>query len=97
MKRLYLQAFCWNMNEGCNKMKNKTLINYLCLSGIISVIFYLLHDIIGAMNYPNYNWLSQAVSDLTAANSPSFIIANEFLTLYKIFNCLCSAFDLYFN
>ena len=72
-------------------MKNKNLINYLCLSGIISVIFYLLHDIIGAINYPNYNWLSQAVSDLTATNSPSFIIANEFLTLYKIFNCLCSA------
>ena len=72
-------------------MKKKKLINWLCLSGIVSVIFYLLHDIIGAMYYPNYNWLSQAVSDLTAKDAPSFIIANGYVTIYGIFNCLCCA------
>lgn len=72
-------------------MKKKKLINWLCLSGILSVIFYLLHDIIGAMYYPNYNWLSQAVSDLTATDAPSFVIASGFATIYKIFNCLCCA------
>lgn len=72
-------------------MKNKRLINWLCFSGIVSVIFYLLHDIIGAMYYPNYNWLSQAVSDLTASDSNSFIVASGFVTVYKIFNCLCCA------
>ena len=70
-------------------MKKKKLINWLCLSGIISIVFYLLHDIIGAMYYPNYNWLSQAVSDLTAKDAPSFIIANGYVTIYGIFNCLC--------
>ena len=35
-------------------MKNKKLINWLSLSGVISIVFYLLHDIIGAMNYPGY-------------------------------------------
>ena len=68
------------------------LINWFCFSGIISVIFYLLHDIIGAKNYPRYNWLSQAVSDLTATDAPSFIKANGYLSLYKIFNCICCSF-----
>ena len=72
-------------------MKKKKLINWLCLSGILSVIFYLLHDIIGAMHYSNYNWLSQAVSDLTATDASSFVIASGFTTVYKIFNCLCCA------
>ena len=36
-------------------MKNKKLINWLALSGVISVIFYILHDIIGGINYPGYN------------------------------------------
>ena len=72
-------------------MKKNNLINWLCLSGILSVIFYLLHDIVGAMNYPGYNWMSQAVSDLTATDAPSFIIASGFVTVYKILSCLCSA------
>ena len=29
----------------------KKLINWLCLSGVLSIIFYLLHDIVGVMNY----------------------------------------------
>lgn len=69
----------------------KKLINYLCLSGVISIFFYLLHDIIGSMNYEGYNPMSQAVSDLTATDAPSFVIANGFVTVYKIFNCLCCA------
>ena len=72
-------------------MKDKKLINWLCLTGIISIIFYLLHDIAGSMNYPGYNFMSQAVSDLTATDAPSFVIASGFVTVYKIFNCLCSA------
>ena len=71
-------------------MKNRKLINWLCLTGIISVIFYLLHDIVGSMNYPGYNWMSEAVSDLTATDAPSFVVASGFVTVYKILNCLCS-------
>ena len=72
-------------------MEKKKLINWLCLSGILSIIFYLLHDIVGAMNYPGYNWMSQAVSDLTATDSPSFIVSSGFVTIYKILSCLCLA------
>ena len=72
-------------------MKNKKLINYLSLSGVASIVFYLLHDIVGAMNYPGYDWTSQAVSDLTAIDAPSFVIASGFVTVYKILSCLCCA------
>ena len=72
-------------------MEKKKLINWLCLSGVFSIVFYLLHDIVGAMNYPGYNWMSRAVSDLTATDSPSFVDASGFVTVYKILSCLCSA------
>lgn len=72
-------------------MNKRKSINIFCLSGIISIVFYILHDIVGAMNYPGYNWLSQAVSDLTAKDAPSFVIAHGFVNVYSIFNCLCCA------
>ncbi len=43
------------LNERKWILKNKKLINWLCLSGILSIIFYLLHDVIGTMNYSGYN------------------------------------------
>jgi hypothetical membrane protein len=70
---------------------NKKLIRVLCLSGIVAAIFYLLHDIIGAANYPGYNWQSQAVSDLTATDAPSFVVAHGFSTVHGIFSCICGA------
>lgn len=72
-------------------MKKHQLINWLCLTGILAAIFYLLHDIIGAVNYPGYDWTSQAVSDLTATDSPVYVTAHGFSVVYGIFSCLCSA------
>lgn len=69
-------------------MKKKKLINWLCLSGVISPIFYKLHTEVGAMFYPGYDWKSQAVSDLTAINSPSFIVASGLSSVYALFACL---------
>lgn len=42
------------------------------------------------MYYPGYNWMSQAVSDLTATDAPSFVVANGLSTVYALFACLCS-------
>ena len=72
-------------------MKRRTLVNWFCLSGILAAVAYLLHDIIGAANYPGYNWTSQAVSDLTATDAPSFVVASGLSSVYGIFSCLCSA------
>ena len=63
------------------KIKTAELIPLL---GIFSVIFYFLHVILGEIFYEGYNPLAQAVSDLTASNSPSKNIARLFSMLYGI-------------
>ncbi len=72
-------------------MKGKKLINWLCLSGVVSLIFYILHAVVGARYYPGYDWMSQAVSDLTAINAPSFRVANGLASAYSLFACLSCA------
>jgi len=64
-------------------MKNNT-VKLISLLGIFSVIFYFLHVILGEIFYEGYNPLAQAVSDLTASNSPSKNIARLFSALYGI-------------
>lgn len=59
------------------------------VSGILCVVFYLLHDVIGAMNYPGYDFMRQAVSDLTATDAPSFAVASGLSAVYGIFSCIC--------
>jgi hypothetical membrane protein len=70
----------------------------LPLFGITSVIFYFLHVVLGTLLYPNYNSMKQAVSDLTASNSPSKNIARSFSFLYGLFSVIFSAyFFIYFK
>lgn len=71
-------------------MKKRKIIKWLCLTGILSLIFYILHDVVGTLNYPGYNWTREAVSDLTATDSPVYGIAHSLSLVYGIFSCLCS-------
>ena len=61
---------------------------WLLISGILNAVFYLLHDCIGARFYPGYNWMAQAVSDLTATDAPSRLIASELTKIHGIFSCV---------
>ena len=78
------------------QMENKPMIRrmslWACICGILSVIFYVLHDVIGAANYPGYHWTTQAVSDLTALNAPSFPIARGLSGIHGIFTAVCCSF-----
>jgi hypothetical membrane protein len=65
-------------------MKNNNMAELIRLLGIFSVILYFLHVIFGEIFYEGYNPLAQAVSDLTASNSPSKNIARLFSLLYGI-------------
>lgn len=72
-------------------MKN-ALARWICLfSGIASIVFFLLHDALGVMNYPGYEWLRQAVSNLTATTSPSFSTATRFGSIFIMMACLSAA------
>jgi hypothetical protein len=73
-------------------MNSTKLIRLLCLSGVAAAVFYFLHIYFGIQNYPNYNGLSQAVSDLTAVDAPSFAIASRFSSLYSLFSVLGCTF-----
>lgn len=64
----------------------------LCLSGVVALVFYLLHDIIGTMNYPGYQWMRQAVSDLTATDAPSRVAAGGLSQVYGIMSVVCCLF-----
>lgn len=72
--------------------KEKNLCRIFCLSGVVGLVFYLMHDVIGAMNYPGYQWMSQAVSDLTATDAPSYTIAGGFSHVYGIMSVVCCLF-----
>ena len=61
------------------------------MCGALNVVFYLLHDVIGAIHYPGYAWTRQAVSDLTAVDAPSFAVASGYATVHGIFSGICCA------
>ena len=50
--------------------------------GIISLISYVMAVIISPMAYPGYNWMEQAVSDLSADNAPSKALWDQLSALY---------------
>ncbi len=60
----------------------RKLINWVGLLGIISLISYALAVIISPMAYPGYNWMEQAVSDLSADNAPSKALWDQLSALY---------------
>ena len=77
---------------------NKNILKIISLFGIISGVFYFLHIIFGRIYYENYNPLAQAVSDLTADDSPSKNIAAIFTRFYGIFTVIFSiGFFIYFK
>ncbi|WP_429976019.1 DUF998 domain-containing protein [Enterococcus sp. DIV0086] len=64
--------------------KKRELINYLGLLGVVSLISYTIAVVFSPLAYPNYNWMSQAVSDLSAINSPSRNLWNQLSCLYSV-------------
>jgi len=77
-------------------MKNKKLIEIFSLFGVIGVLFYFLHVLLGTLFYEGYNPTAQAISDLTASNSPSKNIARPFSFFYGIFTVIFSTYFFIF-
>jgi len=67
----------------------KALINWLGLLGIVSFLSYAAAVVFSPLAYPNYDWLSQAVSDLSAANAPSLTLWNRLSSLYGLCGIVC--------
>jgi len=79
-------------------VKSKKPIELFSLFGVIGIFFYFLHVLLGSFFYEGYNPMAQAISDLTASNSPSKNIARPFSFFYGIFTVIFSTcFFVYFK
>jgi multisubunit Na+/H+ antiporter MnhC subunit len=61
--------------------KSRKLENWLGLLGAAGFILYLLANFISPSAYPGYNWMGQAISDLSAQNAPSRELWTKFTTV----------------
>ena len=67
----------------------KALTQKLGLLGIVSFLSYTAAVVFAPLAYPGYNWLAQAVSDLSAANAPSLALWNQLSALYNVCEVVC--------
>lgn len=70
--------------ENQEEPMKRTLINWLGLLGILSFLSYTAAVVFSPSAYPGYDWKSQAVSDLSAANAPSLDLWNQLSSLYAL-------------
>ena len=66
------------------KIVKKTLVQKLGLLGIVSFLSYTAAVVFAPLAYPGYDWMAQAVSDLSAANAPSLALWNQLSALYNV-------------
>ena len=69
--------------------KKRNLIQWLGLFGIVSFLSYIAALVFSPLAYPGYNWMAQAVSDLSADNSPSRILWNQLSYLSGVGSVVC--------
>ena len=67
----------------------KTLTQKLGLLGIVSFLSYTAAVVFAPLAYPGYNWMAQAVSDLSASNAPSLTLWNQLTALYNVCEVVC--------
>ena len=71
-------------------MRKKNFMNYCGLLGIVALLSYTVAVVFSPLAYPGYNWMAQAVSDLSATNAPSLRLWNQLSSLYNICTLICA-------
>ncbi len=66
-------------------MKKKNFINYCGLLGVVAFISYTAAVVFSPLAYPGYNWMAQAVSDLSGSDA-HFVNGNRCIVIYHITN-----------
>lgn len=69
---------------------NKKLINWLGLSGILALASYTAAMVFSPLAFPGYNWMEQAVSDLSAESAPSRHLWNQLSAFYGTGSVVCA-------
>lgn len=68
----------------------RTLTQKLGLLGALSFLSYAAAVVFAPLAYPGYNWMAQAVSDVSAANAPSLALWNQLSALYNVCEVTCA-------
>ena len=68
----------------------KSLIHWLGLTGIAALLSYAAAVIFAPSAYPGYNWMAQAVSDLSAEAAPSRQLWNQLAAPYDLCGVVCA-------
>ena len=63
-------------------IKEKSLLNYCGLLGVAAFLSYTAAVVFSPLAYSGYDWMAQAVSDLSASNAPSLRLGNQLSSLY---------------
>lgn len=64
----------------------KSLTQKLGLLGVVSFLSYTAAVVFAPLAYPGYNWMAQAVSDLSAANA----LWNQLSAFYNVCEVVCA-------
>ncbi|MBR3106710.1 MAG: DUF998 domain-containing protein [Clostridia bacterium] len=69
---------------------NRKLINWLGLTGVIALLSYTAAVVFSPLAFPGYNWMAQAVSDLSAETAPSRVLWDQIAALYGKCSIVCA-------
>lgn len=70
--------------------EKRNLLNYCGLLGVVAFLSYTAAVVFSPLAYPGYNWMAQAVSDLSASNAPSLRLWNQLSSLYNVCTLVCT-------
>lgn len=62
----------------------RSLIHWCGLLGVVSLISYVVALLFSPLAYPGYDWMAQAVSDLSALDAPSRGLWTQLASLYGV-------------
>ncbi len=68
----------------------RKLIQWLGLTGILALLSYTAAVMFSPMAFPGYNWMAQAVSDLSADSAPSRGLWNQLAAFYGVGSVVCA-------
>ena len=69
---------------------NRKLIHWFGLTGLLALISYAAAVTFSPLAYPGYNWMAQAVSDLSAEAAPSRMLWEQLAAFYGIGSVVCA-------
>ena len=80
-----------NVYTNADTNAKKKLINWIGLLGIVAFLSYLAALIFSPLDFPGYNWMEQAASDLSADSAPSRHLWEQLSALYDAGSVVCAS------